>query len=303
MKRQSSFENMTALVTGGGRGLGRHLCLQLAERGAHVVVTDINEITAAQTVEIISSAGGSAEARVFDVSDQSQCESCVKDVLSARGQIDILIANAGINAVGEFGDVPIESWRRVMETNFFGQFYMAQAVYAHMRKRRQGRIVFISSIAGLVFQPLTGSYSASKHAIFGLACSMFPDAAVHGIRVHVACPGYIDETGMFNSAEYYHYDSSNAYSLVRRMVPGFTRPGPAARAIINAVLRNRFLIVFPAHARLYWFLFRLMPEVTVRCSRFLHRIYRKARINDQISDDKDRLSSSRHTTGQPEHNG
>jgi NAD(P)-dependent dehydrogenase (short-subunit alcohol dehydrogenase family) len=283
MKRhhQSSLTGTTALVTGGASGLGRHLCLHLASRGTHVAVADSNATGAAETVLRITAAGGSAEAHVFDVTDRLACDEFVRAVLSSRGNIDMLFANAGMVAIGEFGDVSAQSFRRVMEVNFFGQLNMAEAVYPMMRTQKQGRIVFISSIAGLAFQPLTASYSASKHALVGLACSIFPDAASNGIGVHIACPGYIDDTGIFDSAEGFGYCPKKVREVLLHKIAGFTKPDAAARRIIRDVLRNKFFIVFPFNAHLLWVMFRLIPETTVRFSRILMRVVSSAKIKEQ----------------------
>ena len=279
-QKPSTLAGATAIVTGGGRGLGHHLCMHLAGRGAHVVVADINAAGAADTVSRITAGGGSADAHVFDVADKQACNECVRAIASSRGRIDLLFANAGMVAIGEFGDVSAQSFRRVMEVNFFGQLNMAEAVYPVMRTQKQGRIVFISSIAGLAFQPLTASYSASKHALVGLACTIFPDAAANGISVHIACPGYIDDTGIFDSAEGFGYSPLKTRDILLHKIGGFIKPGAAARKIISEVLRNRFLIVFPFNANLLGALFRLMPETTVRCSRFLIRLVLPAKLKD-----------------------
>jgi NAD(P)-dependent dehydrogenase (short-subunit alcohol dehydrogenase family) len=245
----------------------------------YVEVTDINSENVAQTVSIIIHEGGKAQAHVFDVSNQNACESCVQEIVAIHGKIDLLISNAGKVAIGEFNDIPIESWHHIMDTNFFGQLYMTMAVYPHMRKQQQGRIVYISSIAGLVFQPLTGSYSASKHALVGLACSLFSDAAPNGIKVHITCPGYIDNTGIFAKAETFGYSSLKIRDILAEKIRGFITPEKAARKILYQVHRNKFFIVFPFNARLLWLLFRIIPATTVRLSHVLKNLVLPAKIN------------------------
>ena len=169
-----------------------------------------------------------------------------------------------------------------MDTNFFGQLHMASAVYSLMKQQGQGRIVFVSSIAGLVFQPLTGSYSASKHALVGFACTLFSDAAQYGIRVHLACPGYIDNTAIFASAESYGYSSLKIRDILAGKIRGFISPDKAAQKILYRVHRNKFFIVFPLNARLLWLLFRLLPETTVRYSYILKRMVEPARNNNML---------------------
>jgi NAD(P)-dependent dehydrogenase (short-subunit alcohol dehydrogenase family) len=265
------------IVTGGGSGLGRQLCFQLAKLGMIVAVTDINREDAEGTVKNIQQNGGKARSYVFDVSIRSACESFVNEVIANHGKIDLLIANAGKVVIGEFNEVPSESWHTIMDTNFFGQLNMSMAVYPHLRKLQEGRIVFISSVAGLVFQPLTGSYSASKHALVGLACSLYDDASQHGIKVHIACPGYIDNTAIFEKAESYGYSSLKIRDILAEKIKGFISPEKAAGKILKGIHCNRFFMVFPLNARLLWLLFRIVPETTVRYSHILKRLVSPAR--------------------------
>lgn len=261
-----------AVVTGGGNGLGRQLCFQLAKFGMYVIVSDINKEDAEQTVSNIIEKEGKAESHLIDVSNQKACELFVQEIIAAHGKIDLLINNAGKVAIGEFHDIPIESWHQIMDTNFFGQLNMTKAVYSYMKKRQQGRIVFISSIAGLAFQPLTGSYSASKHALVGLACTLSSDAKPHGIQIHLACPGYIDNTAIFTNAETFGYSSLKISAILTHKLKGFISPDKAADKILKQVHQKKFFIVFPFNARLLWLSFRIAPGTTVRYSHLFKKL-------------------------------
>lgn len=261
-----------AVVTGGGNGLGRQLCFQLAKLGMYVIVSDINDEDAARTVSNIIENAGKAESHIVDVSNQKACELFVQEIIATHGKIDLLINNAGKVAIGEFHDVPIESWHQIMDTNFFGQLNMTKAVYSFMKKEQKGKIVFISSIAGLAFQPLTGSYSASKHALVGLACSLFSDAKPHGIQIHVACPGYIDHTAIFTNAETFGYSSLKISDILTHKIKGFISPEKAACKILQQVHKNKYFIVFPFNARLLWLFFRIAPEMAVRYSSMYKKL-------------------------------
>ena len=266
-----------AVVTGGGNGIGRELCLRLANMGCFVAVNDILLESAHETVNLIRQNGGNADPYIFDVRDEEACSFCISTVESTHGNIDLLINNAGAVAIGDFGQTPTSSWHRIMDINFYGQLNMTKAVYPQMLKRQQGYIVFVSSIAGLAFQPLTGSYSASKHALVGMACTLFQDAKPNGIHISIACPGYVDNTSIFTEAESYGYHPAIVRNLLAKKIGGFTTPGTAAKKILTSVRRKKIFIVFPFNARLLWFFFRLMPALTVRYSSFLIKMVSKAK--------------------------
>jgi len=258
-----------AVVTGGGSGLGRELCKQLAVIGMIVYVNDINGESAEQTVSNIAERNGKAEALVFDVSNQTDCQSCIESIFNRHGSIDLLITNAGKVAIGEFHSVPLDSWHNLMDINFFGQLNMIKAIYPFMQKQKNGHIVIVSSIAGLVFQPLTASYSASKNALVGFACSLYTDAIEYEINVHLACPGYIGNTDIFSKAVTFGYSSVKVQDILKYKVGGFISAEKAAQKIIGKLSRKKFFMVFPFNAKLLWFFYRMMPSMTVRKLHFL----------------------------------
>lgn len=275
---KKNFQWKIAVVTGGGKGIGREFCMQLARTGCFIAINDIHSESANETVNLIRQNGGIAEAYIFDVRDEEACNSCIRKVEATHGNIDLLINNAGAVAIGDFDNTPLSSWHRIMDVNFFGQLNMAKAVYPEMLKRQKGHIVFISSIAGLAFQPLTGSYSASKHALVGMASTLLLDAKPNGINISVACPGYVDNTSIFTEAESYGYHAVKIRDTLAKKIGGFITPEKAAQKILKSVMHNKFLIVFPFNARLLWFCFRLMPTLTVKCSSFLIKMIAKAKI-------------------------
>jgi NAD(P)-dependent dehydrogenase (short-subunit alcohol dehydrogenase family) len=274
-----SFQSgSVALVTGGGSGLGRQLCIRLAGMGMTVVVTDLDQERAEQTSGIIRASGGRSEARRLDVRDREACEQCVQQVEITLGNIDLLVNNAGKVAIGDFDEVPLESWKGVMDTNFLGQLQTTKAVYPSMKARGKGCILFVSSIAGLALQPLTGSYCASKHALVGMASALYADARPNGIRVHVACPGYIGDTYIFSKADAFGYDAGKTSSVLEQKMKGFISPEKAAEKILQGIRRNRFFIVFPRNARLLWLLYRMAPGWAVRGSTLYKRIADVAKL-------------------------
>ena len=182
-----------ALVTGGGSGIGAATSLRLAEEGALVVVSDIDADAAAQVVNDIIGGGFKAEASYQDVTDQQQWQEIVSGIMERHGQLDILVNNAGIALTGSIEDATLEEWRQVNAVNSESVFMGTQAAIAAM-KGNGGSIINISSIEGLVGDPLIAAYNASKAAVR----MMTKSAALHcaeqgyGIRINSVHPGFIE---------------------------------------------------------------------------------------------------------------
>ncbi|MCL6449684.1 MAG: SDR family NAD(P)-dependent oxidoreductase [Acetobacteraceae bacterium] len=183
------LKGRTALVTGGGRGIGRATCKALAERGLRVAVNYLsNRAAAEETAAAIRAAGGEAAAFQADVSDPEAVRSMVEAVEAGLGPVDVLINNAGITTRGE---VTLESWRRVLEVNLTGAFICTRAVLPGMLQRKWGRIVSLSSTAGV-----QGAgeihYCASKAGIIGFTMALARQVAAQGITVNVISPALVD---------------------------------------------------------------------------------------------------------------
>jgi 3-hydroxybutyrate dehydrogenase len=180
-------QSLHALVTGGGRGIGREIASALARAGATVTVLGRDRATLDDAV----AAGAAHFAVVADVADQAAASAAIAQA-AGRQPIDILIANAGVAESAPFGKSDAALFRRMMDVNFMGVVHTIQAVLPSMRDRSYGRIVAVASTAGLKGYAYVSAYSAAKHAVVGLVRSLALELATTRVTVNAVCPGFTD---------------------------------------------------------------------------------------------------------------
>jgi NAD(P)-dependent dehydrogenase (short-subunit alcohol dehydrogenase family) len=191
------FEGRVAIVTGGGRGIGRAISESLAAEGAAIAVNyRRDEDAARETVDGILARGGKARMYHASVDSLDECRAMVAQVVQDFGYVDILVNNAGIASRGRsVHDTDPAEMERVMRTHAFGSFYMSQLVLDSMRTRPRGDIVMISSAATSTHAGNGSPYNMAKAAMEALAQTLFKEERQHGIHVNIVCPG-ITETEM-----------------------------------------------------------------------------------------------------------
>lgn len=188
---EGGFSGKVALVTGGASGIGRATAQLLAQRGAAVVVADIDAAGAAVVASGIAASGGQALALTSDVTDAAQCDAAVTAAVDAFGGLDVLVNNAGAGRRGDSVAVTDDDWRFVLGLNLDGCFFMARAAIRAMLAGRGGAIVNTASMFGLVGFPGHAAYSAAKGGIVNLTRTLALEYAARGIRVNAVCPGVI----------------------------------------------------------------------------------------------------------------
>jgi len=181
----------SVLITGATDGLGKALALLLAERGYCVFAAGRSPGKLAQLDGIAREKKLALESITLDVCGDNSVQSAVQTVLAKAGAIDVLVNNAGVNYTAAVEDLSMEDWRAQFETNVFGVLRVTRAVLPHMRERRSGRILMMSSLSGLVTPPTQGAYSSSKHALEGLSNALRMELYPFGIDVVLIEPGYI----------------------------------------------------------------------------------------------------------------
>jgi NAD(P)-dependent dehydrogenase (short-subunit alcohol dehydrogenase family) len=222
-----------ALVTGGGRGIGREIASALAHAGATVTVLGRHRETLDQAV----AAGAAHFANVADVADQAAVSAAVAEAAS-RQPIDILIANAGIAGSAPFGRSDAALFRRMMDVNFMGVVHTIQAALPAMKDRPYGRIIAVASTAGLKGYAYVTAYTAAKHAVVGLVRSLALELASTRVTVNAVCPGYTDTDLVAGSIDNIMKKTGRSHA---QAVAELARHNPQGRLITPAEVADTVL--------------------------------------------------------------
>jgi 3-oxoacyl-[acyl-carrier protein] reductase len=186
-----NLNGKNAIVTGGGRGLGKAVALILASEGVNVGITGRNEENLKMTVDEIKKLGVNSAYAVFSIDNEIHVKAGIESIVEQLGGVDILINNAGIGDFGSIEEMSSEIWEQVIKTNLFGVYYAAKAVYPYLKERGEGDIINIASTAGLKGGPNMSAYAASKAAVVSLSQSMMAEWRKQNIRVVTLTPSTI----------------------------------------------------------------------------------------------------------------
>ncbi|MBN3522017.1 3-ketoacyl-ACP reductase [Algoriphagus lutimaris] len=186
-----SLKGKTAIITGGSRGLGKAIALQLAQEGVNIGITGRNEGKLKTVAEEVKAFGVKAAFAAFDVSSEAEVKKGIDALVTELGGVDILINNAGIGKIGTLEEMSSEDWQQVIQTNLFGVYYAAMAVYPYLKEKEEGDIVNVASTAGLKGGAHMSAYAASKAAVISLSQSMMAEWRKQNIRVITLTPSTI----------------------------------------------------------------------------------------------------------------
>jgi 3-oxoacyl-[acyl-carrier protein] reductase len=186
-------EQQIAVVTGGSRGIGRAIAVDLASHGYEVMITyKANDEAAAETLRLIREAGGSGEAFKFDVGNADETEVKLTELLARLERIDVLVNNAGVTADGLFMMMPREDWNSVINTTLNGFYNMTKPILRKMMRKKRGSIVSLSSVSALVGNRGQANYAAAKSGLIAASRVLAAEVARLGVRVNVVAPGLIE---------------------------------------------------------------------------------------------------------------
>jgi NAD(P)-dependent dehydrogenase (short-subunit alcohol dehydrogenase family) len=238
----------TVFITGATDGLGKAAALLLAEKGYRVFAAGRSAEKRAQLDALAREKKLPLETLELDVCDDASVQRAVAAVLAKAGAIDVLFNNAGVNFSAAVEDLRMEDWRRQFETNFFGVLRVTQAVVPHMRERKRGRMVMMSSVSGFVTAPTQGAYSSSKFALEAMSNALRLELYPFGVQVILIEPGYIitgiQQAAMELSKPYLDKMKSGPYaplyarflaSVTGARAKSHTTPEDCARTVLRAI--------------------------------------------------------------------
>lgn len=263
MRSTVTIDGATAVVTGAGSGIGRATAMRLAARGAKILAVDIDEVTAKTTVALCADAGSEAAAYTCDVSDPDAVGELAAEVGRAHGAVDILVNSAGVGMSGRFLDMSLDDWSWIRSINLDGIVHCCHAFGPGMVERRRGHVVNLSS--GLAYMPsaMTPAYSTTKAAVLMFSRAIRADWATAGVGVSAICPGVIN-TPIIDATRFVGaLDGDRARKMAKR---GFARghaPELVARAIVQAIERNRAIVPVGIESSVGWHLAKVVPASVV----------------------------------------
>jgi NAD(P)-dependent dehydrogenase (short-subunit alcohol dehydrogenase family) len=266
------FRGKTAIVTGGGSGIGRALALALADRGCAVAVTDIVPERVDAVVEEIKRRGVQASGYVVDHSRLEEVRAFAEAFYSDWWQVDILCSNAGVGLGARFTETSIEDWEWLLGINLWGCIYMMHEFVPRMVERGEGSILLTVSDAGLISIPAMAAYQTSKYGVMGLGETLRMELYEHNIKVSMLCPGIID-TNIIDDGRVYLVNSKG--KSAKAEMQKFYRdkgvdPSIVAEAGMRALEKDLGIVLAPwSHSGPQYVLKRISPALYHAIFRFL----------------------------------
>ena len=234
------LKNKIAVVTGAASGIGQATAVELADKGADLLVSDINEAGLAETVSAVEAKGRRALALGVDVSKAEQVEAMIRKAVDSFGRIDILMNNAGVGLSGEMRHLSLQDWEWIVGINLWGPIYGIHFALPHMLKQRSGHIVNVASSAGLIASPGMSAYTTTKFGLVGLSEVLRNELSRFGIGVTVVCPGFV-RTNIFDTTETRGFKEEAAAKELPSWL-GISKE-TCAKNLRRAVQKNKFLII------------------------------------------------------------
>jgi short-subunit dehydrogenase len=267
-----NLSNKVAAVTGAASGIGRALATNLAARGCHLALSDVNEQGLKETAGLISDKNVKVTTNVVDVANRDQVHQYADEVVKEHGKINIVINNAGVAVADSIEDVSYDDFEWIVGINFWGVVHGTKAFLPYIKKETEGHIVNISSINGIVPNPLNGPYCATKFAVKGFTETLKQELHGTGIGVTVVHPGGIKTDIVRNARFRKHVRPEMTKEKMATVYDDKlfkTTADQAALAIIAAIQNNKQRILIGGDAKLMDWVTRLFPVSATKFVRHL----------------------------------
>jgi NAD(P)-dependent dehydrogenase (short-subunit alcohol dehydrogenase family) len=254
-----SLDRCRAVVTGAGGGLGRAFCLELAKRGARIVVSDVDAEGAEGTAAAVRKLGGQAVVAHCDVRDYTQVQALGDLADATYGGADLIINNAGVAVSGELGTVSAADWKWVLDINVLGVAHGVEVFMPRFRKQGAGYVINVASAAGLISGANLGPYNASKAAVVALSETLAAETRGKNINVTVLCPTFF-QTNIMTSGRG-STDEGMKKMVSTLMARSALQANDVARIALEHVEKNQLFCVPMSDGRLMWRIKRVMPSL------------------------------------------
>lgn len=258
-----------AVVTGAGGGLGRALVRQLARQGWQVALVDRDAEAAAHALQELRDAGGTGFIHIMDVANPENWATLRRSLGEIWGQLDLLVNNAGLAAVGEVDQLSVAAWQRSVEVNLLGAVYGCRELLPWLKSNPAGgQILNVSSLAATAGAPAMAAYNATKAGLMAFSETLYAELRGTGVGVTVLCPGFFP-TNLVKNGEF--TDERHRWAALRRMELAICTADDVAAAALRGVRRGKLYVFYPWRARWIWRLKRLLPESFARLAGAAYR--------------------------------
>lgn len=255
-----------AVVTGAGSGLGRKLCLKLAERKFRILLVDVNMAGAQETLDMVRKAGDDGEIYQCDVTKKEAVEQMARYAFDKFKRVDLLINNAGVTCAGFTGDVPIKDWEWCINIDMWGMIYGCHYFIPLMKAQGGGGyIINVASLAGIECLPQIGPYNVAKAAVIALSETIKTELAPYNIGVSVVCPSFF-QTNLLKSMRY--QDAFQKEICETAFQHGRLSAADIATAVMKAMDKKKLYVLPGLNAKIFWFEKRFSPELFYRFMAF-----------------------------------